>query len=77
MPSQNRPASKEQAPDPATSYERAKPEKESATGRLDSDKPVPADRPDSHNQAGQKRRPSQQINAQQDINKRASSDPNR
>jgi hypothetical protein len=75
MPSQNRPSSKEQAPDPATSYERAKPEKESATGRLDVDKIRPADRKDQHNQAGQKGRPSRQINADQDINQRRSAKP--
>jgi hypothetical protein len=76
MQSQNRPASKEQAPDPATSYERAKPEKEAGMGRLDNnDEAVPTDRKDRHNQAGQKRRPSRQINAEQDQNQRSSSNP--
>jgi hypothetical protein len=36
MPSQNRPATPQQAPDPATNYERAKPQKEAGMGRLDS-----------------------------------------
>jgi hypothetical protein len=36
MASENRPLSPSQAPDPATSYERAKPEKEAGMGKLDS-----------------------------------------
>lgn len=36
MPSQNRPTSPQQAPDTATNYERAKPEKEAGMGRLHS-----------------------------------------
>jgi hypothetical protein len=35
-PTQNRPASPHRAPDPATSYDRAKPEKEAGMGHLDS-----------------------------------------
>jgi hypothetical protein len=75
MPSQNRPASKEQAPDPATSYERAKPEKESETGQLDAPKVAPANQRDHLHGTGQKRRPSRQINADQDLNQRSSSKP--
>src|SRR5947207_7461031 len=48
MPNENRPASKQQAPDPATAYERAKPEKEAGMGRMDNNEAVPsadADRP--------------------------------
>jgi hypothetical protein len=54
--SQNRPSSPQQAPDPATNYERAKPEKEAGMGSLNSPvgRATPtrrddhADRPDDH-----------------------------
>ena len=64
MPNENRPASKEQAPDPATSYERAKPEKEAGMGRLDNNQAVPTDRPDRQQDAVTNRQdPTHQINA--------------
>jgi hypothetical protein len=47
MASKNQPSSSKQAPDPATSYERAKPEKEAGMGRLDNnDEAVPSGTPD-------------------------------
>jgi hypothetical protein len=44
---QMRPASKETAPDPSNTYERAHPENEAGQGRMKRDKAVPANRPDS------------------------------
>ena len=63
---QMRPASPNQAPDPATSYERAKPQKEAGMGRLDNNTDAtPEDRPDKMDQAvGNKQQPARQINAQ-------------
>ena len=50
MAEQNRPASPAQAPDPATSYERAKPEKEAGMGSLDS--PIGESTPADHAERG-------------------------
>ncbi len=53
------------APDTATSYERAKPEKEAGQGRLDSDQSTPTDRPDQTDKAVQnKQDPERQINGE-------------
>ncbi|HSI32016.1 MAG TPA: hypothetical protein VK986_00370 [Tepidisphaeraceae bacterium] len=59
----------EQAPDPATSYERAKPKKEDGVGRLDS--PIGASTPDDRHERGDhgvgNRQPGdRQINGQDD-----------
>jgi len=51
MAEQMRPSSKEQAPDPARSYERAKPEAESGMGRLDNNKATPTDQPEQGKEA--------------------------
>lgn len=65
MNEQNRPASDELAPDPATSYERAKPEKEAGMGRLDNNKGTPTNKPDSMEKvAGNKQNPENQINGE-------------
>jgi hypothetical protein len=69
QPSQNRPASPQHAPDPATSYERAKPEKEAGQGSLDS--PVgdatPEDRADELHRTVRHAQPGdRQINAHDD-----------
>lgn len=61
--SQMRPAEKELAPDPATSYERAKPEKEAGMGRLDNNRATPANSPDKIERAVKNRQPLRQINA--------------
>ena len=62
---QNRPASPEQAPDPANNYERAHPENEAGMGRLDNNKAVPEASPDRQQQAvTNKQDPRRQINAQ-------------
>jgi hypothetical protein len=70
MASQNRPASPSQAPDPATNYERAKPEKEAGMGSLDS--PVghstPADQPErADHGVSNAQNPTRQINAHDDV----------
>jgi hypothetical protein len=70
MASQNRPASPDQAPDPATNYERAKPETEAGMGDLDS--PVggatPADQPHRSDHAvGNAQNPGRQTNAHDDV----------
>src|SRR5215213_6452753 len=68
-PTQNRPATPAQAPDPATNYERAKPEKEAGMGRLDSPigRSIPHDDPDDMNRAVNNAQPGdRQINAHDD-----------
>ena len=68
---QNRPASPQQAPDPANNYERAHPEREAGMGRLDNNKAVPADSPDRGEQAVKnKQDPTRQINAHDEIHAR-------
>lgn len=68
---QMRPASKELAPDPATVYERAKPEKEAGMGRLDNNVATPERSPDKIDQAViQKQDPDRQINAEDQMNER-------
>jgi len=65
MAEQMRPASKKDAPDPATSYERAKPHKESGQGRLDNnDNATPTDSPDRAEDAVKHKQPLRQINAE-------------
>jgi hypothetical protein len=53
----------EMAPDPARSYERARPEAESGMGRLDADPVTPVSRPDQMEKAVGNRQASRQINA--------------
>jgi hypothetical protein len=68
-PQQNRPASPQQAPDPASSYERAKPEKEAGAGSLDSPvgEATPTDQPDRLEQTVPHRQdPARQLNAHDD-----------
>jgi hypothetical protein len=66
-PTQNRPASPQEAPDPARSYERADPKDEAGMGRLDNDVATPTDRPDQINQTVRNRQdPKRQINAHDD-----------
>lgn len=73
---QMRPASNDQAPDPANSYERAKPERESGQRRLDNNVSTPTNRPDKQKQAVKNRQSPRQINADNDTNARRSSAPN-
>ena len=74
MAEQMRPASKEQAPDPASSYERAKPHKEAGMGRLDNNNAAtPTRSPDSVGKAVKNQQnPEHQINAHDVVNERAS-----
>ena len=74
MAEQMRPASKEQAPDPATTYERAKPHKEAGMGRLDNNNAAtPTRSPDAIGKAvGNQQNPEHQINAHDVVNERAS-----
>jgi hypothetical protein len=68
-PTQNRPASPQAAPDPATNYERSKPEKEAGMGRLDSPigRSIPHDDPDQMDRAVSNVQPgNRQINAHDD-----------
>jgi hypothetical protein len=67
--SQNRPASPGRAPDPATNYERSKPEKEAGAGHLDS--PIgqssPVARPDNMERTVDNAHPgTRQLNAHDD-----------
>jgi hypothetical protein len=74
MASQNRPASNKQAPDPASSYGREKPENESGAGRLDNDVTTPANEPDQAHKAVENKSQQRQINAHQVDNQRGSND---
>jgi hypothetical protein len=71
-----RPASNEQAPDPAHSYERAKPQRESGQGRLDNDVSTPTDRADRGKQAVKNKQAPRQVNAQDVTDARQPSAPN-
>jgi hypothetical protein len=55
-------------PDPARTYERAKPDAEVGMGRLDSDKMRSSDREDRMHHAVHNRQPLRQINADDVIN---------
>ena len=70
---QMRPASPQQAPDPAHAYERAKPERESGQGRLDNNVSTPTNRPDKGKQAVKNKQSPRQLNAQDATNARRSS----
>jgi hypothetical protein len=73
MAEQNRPRSNAHAPDPATSYERANPDKEAGMGRLDNnDDATPTKRPDSMEKAAtNKQIPEHQINAEDVVDGKA------
>lgn len=73
MAEQNRPAHSSVAPDPATSYERAKPEKEAGMGRLDNnDEATPTKCPDSMDKAVKNKQiPEHQVNAEDVVDGKA------
>ncbi len=73
MAEQNRPAYPSVAPDPATSYERAKPEKEAGMGRLDNNKDAtPTKRRDSIESAVKNKQvPEHQVNAEDVVDGKA------
>jgi hypothetical protein len=58
-----RPASKDVAPDPARTYERADPDKEAGMGRLDNNKGTPTDSRDKIEDAVKQKQGLRQINA--------------
>jgi hypothetical protein len=65
MAEQMRPASRKDAPDPASSYERAKPHKEAGQGRLDNNEDAtPTQSPDCAEQAVKQKQGLRQINAE-------------
>lgn len=53
----------DQTPDPARTYERAKPEAESGMGRLDNNESTPTNQPDRPQQAVKNSPPLRQLNA--------------
>lgn len=55
---------KRKAPDPARSYERAKPEDKAGMGRLDNNEATPAEAPDAVNEAVKGSHPPRGINAE-------------
>jgi hypothetical protein len=66
----------ENVQDPARSYERAKPEKESGMGRLDNNaRATPADDPDRMEQGVKNAQPPRQVNAEEVVDDRASETP--
>lgn len=67
MADQMRPASKNQAPDPATSYGREEPEKEAGLGRLDAPVATPSRQPDAMEQAVKNRQDGTRQQNGQDI----------
>ena len=76
MAEQMRPASPQQAPDPANSYERAHPGREAGMGRLDNNKATPQQRPDKSDDAAHNAQdPARQINAQDAVNQRGGPAP--
>ena len=58
-----RPASPEQAPDPAANYERAQPQKEAGQGRMENNVATPSESPDRMNQAVKNAQDPRQLNA--------------
>jgi hypothetical protein len=68
---QNRPASPQQSPDPASAYDRSRPENEAGMGRMDPPKTTPDNAPDRSEQAvTNKQDPTRQINGQDTPNQR-------
>ena len=72
MAERNRPLTKESAPDPARTYERADPDHESGMGRLDNNEGTPLTAPDSvHAATPNKQIPEHQLNAEDVFDERA------
>jgi hypothetical protein len=62
--------------DPARSYERAQPDKESGMGRLDNNmRATPTESPDRMEQAVDNAHPPRQLNAEETVDDRASAQP--
>jgi hypothetical protein len=76
MAEQSRPLNAQNAPDPANSYERSRPEEQPGMGRLDSNKATPHDQPDGVSQGVKNQQDSQrQINAHEMQNRAAANQP--
>ena len=76
MAEQMRPASPQQAPDPANSYERTNPDREAGMGRLDNNQAVPTDSPDQGQDAVRNKQDgTRQINAHDAVNQRGGPAP--
>ncbi|HET6249771.1 MAG TPA: hypothetical protein VFE47_18925 [Tepidisphaeraceae bacterium] len=73
MDNSKRPLAKDNAPDTATVYERAKPEKEAGMGRLDNNPDAtPTQSPDAMEKVfGNKQNPENQLNAEDVVDGRA------
>jgi hypothetical protein len=71
MQDQSHPATKQDAPDPARVYERAKPEKEAGMGRLDNNKATPTDAPDRMEKAVDNAQPPKGVAAEDVVDQRA------
>src|SRR4051812_12936527 len=69
MAEQMRPSSKQDAPNPAHSYERSDPHREAGAGRMDNNQSTPTDRPDEIQQSVKnKSHPERQVNAEETTN---------
>jgi len=76
MAEQMRPANKQDAPDPANSYERSRPEQQSGQGRLDNNKATPMDQASGEQQAVKNKQQSdRQINAHETTGRAAPEQP--
>ena len=72
MPNQPTPPDPSQIPDPARSYERAKPEAEAGMGRLDNNNATPENAPDRAGAAVHNHQdPARQLNAHEVVDDRA------
>lgn len=77
MANQTKAGSKQQVPDPATVYERAKPEAESGQGRLDNNNATPTPCPDRIEESVGHKQASRQINADDVVDGKATRKPTR
>lgn len=75
MAQQNRPSSNEKAPDPARSYERAKPEAEAGMGRLSTPPRRPHESKDKQFNAVTNRQKPRQINNEDVVNAAGNAPP--
>jgi hypothetical protein len=76
MAEQMRPSSKKDAPNPAHSYERTDPNRESGAGRLDADITTPTNRPDQIQESpGNRSDPTRQLNAEEGLRAGERRDP--
>ena len=72
MPEQPRPLSKENAPNPAHTYERSDPNREAGMGRTDAPKTAPDKHADKlESTVGNKQQTDRQLNSEDVVNQRA------